>query len=54
MDIFRGPNMLFDSVRNAESHDIKILTAFPGKPIIEILIKNCDCVGSTKCVDVFS
>ena len=47
LDIFRGPNMLFDSVRNAESHDIQILTGFPGKPILEIWMKNCNCVGST-------
>ena len=47
MDIFRGSNMLFDSVSDAESHDIKILTEFPGNPILEILIKNRNCVGST-------
>ena len=46
MDIFRGPNRLFDSVSDAESHDIKILTRFPGNPILEILIKNRNCVGS--------
>ena len=47
MDIFRRPNRLFDSVSDAESHDIKILTEFPGNPILEILIKNRNCVGST-------
>ena len=47
VDVFRGPNRLFDSVSDAESHDIKILTRFPGKPILEILIKNRNCVGST-------
>ena len=47
MDIFRGPNTLFDSVSDAESHDIKILTGLPGNPILEILIKNRKCVGST-------
>ena len=47
MDIFRGPNRLFDSVSDAESHDIKILIGFPGNPILEILIKNRNCVGST-------
>jgi len=47
VDIFRGPNRLFDSVSDAESHDIKILTGFPGNPILEILIKNRNCVGST-------
>ena len=29
VDIFHGPNKLFDSVSDAESHDIKILTGFP-------------------------
>ena len=47
MDIFRGPNMSFDSVSDAESHDIKILTGFPGNLILEILMKNRNCVGST-------
>ena len=47
MDIFRGPNRLFDSVADAGSYDIKILTGFPGNPILEILIKNRNCVGST-------
>ena len=47
MDIFRSPNRLFDSVSDAESRDIKILTGFPGNPILEILIKNRNCVGST-------
>ena len=39
MDIFCGSNRLFDSVRDAESHDIQILTEFPENPILEILIK---------------
>ena len=47
MDIFRRSNRLFDSVSDAESHDIKILTRFPGSPILEILMKNRNCVGST-------
>ena len=47
MNIFRGPNRLFDSVSDAESHDIKILTGYPGNLILEILIKNRNCVGST-------
>ena len=47
MDIFRGSNRLFDSVSDAESHDIKILAGFPGNLILEILIKNRNCVGST-------
>ena len=47
MDIFRGPNRLLDSVSDAESHEIKISTGFPGNPILEILIKNRNCVGST-------
>ena len=47
MDIFRGLNRLFDSVTDAGFYDIKILTGFPGNPILEILIKNRNCVGST-------
>jgi len=47
VDIFRAPNSLFDSVSDTESHDIKILTGFPGNPILEILLKNRNCVGST-------
>ena len=47
MDIFRSSNRLFDSVSDAESHDIKILSGFPGIMILEILIKNLNCVGST-------
>ena len=38
VEIFRCPNRLFDSVNDAESHDIKILIRFPGNPILEILI----------------
>ena len=45
--IFRSPNRFSESVRDAESHDIKILTEFPGNPILEILIKFCNCVGGT-------
>ena len=45
--IFRSPNRFSDSVRDAESHDIKILTEFPRNPILEILIKFCNCVGGT-------
>ena len=39
MDNFHGPNRLFDSVSDGESHDIKLLAGFPGNPILEILIK---------------
>lgn len=39
MDNFRGLNRLFDSVSDAESHDMKILTGFLRNPIQEILIK---------------
>ena len=31
--------MLSDRVSDAESHDIKILTGFPGSPILEILMR---------------
>ena len=44
---FFSPNILSDSVSDAKSHDIQILTEFPGKPILEILIKICNCVGGT-------
>ena len=47
MEIFRSPNRFSKSVRDAESHGIKILTRFPGNPILEILIKICNCVGYT-------
>ena len=47
MDIFRGPNRLFDLVSDAEFHDIKNFAGFPGKPILEISLKNRDCVGHT-------
>ena len=43
--LFRSPNRFTDSVGHAESHDIKILTKFPGNLILEILIKFCNCVG---------
>ena len=46
--IFRSPNRFSDSVRDAESHNIKILTKFPGNPIPKILIKIYNCVGSAK------
>ena len=39
VDIFRGSNRLFDSVRDAESHDVQILTGFPENLILEILKK---------------
>ena len=45
--IFRSLNSFSDSVRDAESHDIKFLTKFPGNPILEILIKFCNFVGGT-------
>ena len=45
--IFRSPNRFSDSVRDAESHNIKILTEFPGNPILEILVKFCDFVGGS-------
>ena len=53
MDIFRSPNRLFDSVSDAESDDIKILTGFPGNPILEILMKNRNCVDSTDIAHAF-
>ena len=45
--IFNSPNRFSDSVRDAESHGIKILTRFPGNPILEILMKFYNCVGCT-------
>ena len=45
--LFRSPNRFTDSVGHAESHDIKILTKFPGNLILEISIKFCNCVGGT-------
>ena len=47
MEIFPNPNRDSDSVKNSESDDIKSLTEFPENSVLEILIKNCDCVGST-------
>ena len=47
MEIFRSPNRFSESVRDAESHGIKILTRFTGNPILGILIKICNCVGYT-------
>ena len=46
--IFRGPNRFSDSVRDAESNDIKNLAKFHGNPTLEILIKIFNCVGGTK------
>ena len=40
MHIFPYPNRDFDSVKDSESDDIKILNRFPENPILEILIKN--------------
>ena len=37
--IFPNPNRDSDSVKNSESDDTKILTRFPGNPILEISIK---------------
>ena len=47
MKIFPKPNRDSDSVKNSESHDIKVLTWFPGNLVLEIFIKICNCVGST-------
>ena len=47
MEIFSNPKRDSDSVKNFESNDIKVLTRFPGNPVLEILIKICNCVGST-------
>ena len=47
MEIFSNPNRDSDSVKNSESNDKKVLTRFPGNPVLEILIKICNCVGST-------
>ena len=47
MEIFSNPNRDSDSVKNSESNDIKVLTRFPGNPVLEILIKICNCVGSS-------
>ena len=54
MEIFPIPNRDSNSVKNSESDDIKILTRFPRNPILEILIKNCICVGSTNMRGRFS
>jgi len=45
--LFHSPNRFTDSVGHDESHDIKILTKFPGNLILEILIKFFSCVGGT-------
>ena len=47
MEIFWYSNTDSDSVSDAESHDIKILTRFPGNLILEIFIENLNCVGCT-------
>ena len=47
MEIIPKPNRDSDPVKNSESHDMKILIQFPGNPALEILIKICNCVGST-------
>ena len=46
MEIFLSLNRLYDSVSEAEYHDIKILIRFPGNPILEISMKNLNRVGS--------
>ena len=46
MKIFHSQKSVSDSVSDADSRDIKILTRIPGNPILEILIKICNCVGS--------
>ena len=46
MEIFRSLIRVSDSVNDADSDDIKILTWFPGNSILEISIKFCNCVGS--------
>ena len=45
MEIFCSLNRVSDSVNDGDSNDIKILTGFPGNPIVEISIKNRNCVG---------
>ena len=52
--IFPNPNRDSDSVKNSESNDIKILTRFPGNPILEILIKNIIAQVAAKCAGGFS
>ena len=47
MEIFSNSKRDSDSVKNSESNDIKVLTRFPGNPVLEILIKICNCVGSS-------
>ena len=43
---FRTPDKLSDSVNDAESHDRKKIVRIPF-PVLEILIKISNCVGST-------
>ena len=47
MEIFSKPKRYSDSVKNSESNDIKFLIGFPGNLVLEILIKICNCVGSS-------
>ena len=48
MEIFCSLNWVSDSVNDAESNDIKILTRSPASSILEISIKIYNCVGSAK------
>ena len=48
MEIFCSLNWVSDSVNDAESNDIKILTRSPASSILEISIKIDNCVGSGK------
>ena len=47
LNFFRSTNRLFESVSDAESHDIKSLTVFPGNLILEVSMKISNCVGSS-------
>ena len=46
-EIFWYLNRVPDSVKDGESDDIKNLSRFPGNPVLGIVIKICNCVGST-------
>ena len=48
MEIFCSLNRVSDSVNDAESNDIKILTTFPASSILKIWMKIYNCVGSAK------
>ena len=48
MTSFCSLNRASDSVSEAESHDIKIMTKLPGSSILEISIKIYNCVGRAK------